>query len=174
MSRPRSSSDPSEQKAKAPLAPLASTINKIRPEIANFKNRSSSGYVGLSNQGATCYLNSLLQCLYMTPEFRHALFSWKYKPPPDSKLNFEWIDEDQPAPSDPTNDSKPPLIYDAPPEHSIPFQLQCLFARLNKSCRGAASTKPLTKSFHWDDGQAFQQHDVQVIYNLVHCPRGGL
>ena len=35
-------------------------------------------FVGLSNQGATCYLNGLLQTLYMTPEFRKAIFSWSY------------------------------------------------------------------------------------------------
>jgi hypothetical protein len=33
----------------------------------------------LSNQGATCYLNSLIQTLYMTPEFRRALYMWRYK-----------------------------------------------------------------------------------------------
>lgn len=32
------------------------------------------GYVGLVNQAMTCYLNSLLQTLYMTPEFRRALY----------------------------------------------------------------------------------------------------
>jgi uncharacterized UBP type Zn finger protein len=39
-------------------------------------NRSSSrtGLCGLENQGATCYLNSLIQVLYMTPELRHGLF----------------------------------------------------------------------------------------------------
>lgn len=26
----------------------------------------------------TCYLNSLLQALYMTPEFRNALYNWEY------------------------------------------------------------------------------------------------
>jgi ubiquitin C-terminal hydrolase len=31
-------------------------------------------YVGLYNQAQTCYLNSLLQTLYMTPEFRNALY----------------------------------------------------------------------------------------------------
>ncbi|XP_029382450.1 ubiquitin carboxyl-terminal hydrolase 12A-like isoform X2 [Echeneis naucrates] len=31
-------------------------------------------YHGLSNQGATCYLNSVLQLLYMTKDFREALF----------------------------------------------------------------------------------------------------
>ena len=32
--------------------------------------RNSSGLCGLSNLGATCYLNSLLQTLHFTPEFR--------------------------------------------------------------------------------------------------------
>ncbi len=35
-------------------------------------------YIGLSNQGATCYMNSLLQSLYMTPEFRQFIYSWKF------------------------------------------------------------------------------------------------
>ncbi|XP_074925956.1 ubiquitin carboxyl-terminal hydrolase 40-like [Chelonoidis abingdonii] len=30
---------------------------------------------GIKNQGGTCYLNSLLQTLHFTPEFREALFS---------------------------------------------------------------------------------------------------
>jgi len=32
-------------------------------------------FVGLRNQGATCYLNSLVQCLYMTPELRRGLLA---------------------------------------------------------------------------------------------------
>lgn len=39
--------------------------------------KANHGFVGLSNQGATCYMNSLLQTLYMTPEFRAALYRWK-------------------------------------------------------------------------------------------------
>ncbi|EDW69744.2 ubiquitin carboxyl-terminal hydrolase 47 [Drosophila virilis] len=35
-------------------------------------------YVGLVNQAMTCYLNSLLQALYMTPEFRNALYRWEF------------------------------------------------------------------------------------------------
>eukprot|EP00292_Cryptomonas_paramecium_P023076 CAMPEP_0113685416 /NCGR_PEP_ID=MMETSP0038_2-20120614/14657_1 /TAXON_ID=2898 /ORGANISM="Cryptomonas paramecium" /LENGTH=198 /DNA_ID=CAMNT_0000605495 /DNA_START=516 /DNA_END=1109 /DNA_ORIENTATION=- /assembly_acc=CAM_ASM_000170 len=31
---------------------------------------------GLANQGATCYLNSLLQILYAIPEFRSFIYSW--------------------------------------------------------------------------------------------------
>ena len=32
--------------------------------------RAASGLCGLSNLGATCYLNSLLQTLHFTPELR--------------------------------------------------------------------------------------------------------
>lgn len=39
---------------------------------------SSKNYRGLVNQAMTCYLNSLLQALFMTPEFRNALYKWKF------------------------------------------------------------------------------------------------
>eukprot|EP00051_Salpingoeca_urceolata_P006849 m.90590 g.90590 ORF g.90590 m.90590 type:complete len:1136 (+) comp15013_c1_seq2:388-3795(+) len=42
-----------------------------------WNTKSSTGFVGLANQGATCYLNSLLQSLYMTPEFRNAIYRWR-------------------------------------------------------------------------------------------------
>lgn len=40
--------------------------------------KSTSRYVGLVNQAMTCYLNSLLQALFMTPEFRNALYHWEF------------------------------------------------------------------------------------------------
>ena len=36
--------------------------------------RSETGYVGIKNQGATCYLNSLMQALYHTAFLREAVF----------------------------------------------------------------------------------------------------
>jgi hypothetical protein len=36
--------------------------------------RDPLGFVGLENQGATCYLNSLIQVMYMTPELREGLY----------------------------------------------------------------------------------------------------
>ena len=44
----------------------------------DFKQRSRTGFAGLVNQGATCYLNSLLQTWYMTPELRRALYCTCY------------------------------------------------------------------------------------------------
>lgn len=44
---------------------------------SSYDRLSDTGFVGLANQGATCYLNSLLQTLFMTPEFRNAIYEWR-------------------------------------------------------------------------------------------------
>ena len=36
----------------------------------SYNSKKETGMVGLKNQGATCYLNSLLQSLYFTNAFR--------------------------------------------------------------------------------------------------------
>lgn len=101
---------------------------------ANTSNTSSAKFSGLSNQGSTCYLNSLLQSLFMTPEFRLNLLNWKF-------------DEE-------SHGSK---------NDCIPYQLQKLFARLQLRLRYAEETKDLTKSFQWDSGEVFLQHDIQEL-----------
>lgn len=40
----------------------------------NYDSKKETGYVGLKNQGATCYLNSLIQSLYFTNAFRKAIY----------------------------------------------------------------------------------------------------
>jgi len=41
----------------------------------NTASRSTSGYVGLQNQGATCYMNSTMQQLYLIEPFRRGILS---------------------------------------------------------------------------------------------------
>lgn len=36
------------------------------PHGVSWDSKKHTGYVGLKNQGATCYMNSLLQTLYFT------------------------------------------------------------------------------------------------------------
>ena len=36
----------------------------------SYDSKKETGYVGLKNQGATCYMNSLLQSFYFTSDFR--------------------------------------------------------------------------------------------------------
>lgn len=96
------------------------------------------GFVGLSNQGATCYMNSLLQSLYMTPEFRRALYTWNYNREKDGAEEF-----------------------------CIPLQLQRLFGMLQLSKSRDIDTKALTKSFGWDSGEVFQQQDIQELCRVL-------
>ncbi|GAA5807685.1 hypothetical protein MFLAVUS_001059 [Mucor flavus] len=42
--------------------------------FVNYDSRKETGYVGIKNQGATCYMNSLLQSLYCTNQFRKAVY----------------------------------------------------------------------------------------------------
>uniref|UniRef100_UPI00358E2D05 ubiquitin carboxyl-terminal hydrolase 47-like isoform X2 n=1 Tax=Myxine glutinosa TaxID=7769 RepID=UPI00358E2D05 len=100
--------------------------------------KSDTGYVGLVNQAMTCYLNSLLQTLYMTPEFRNALYKWE----------FDGTEEEGGC-------------------KSIPYQLQRLFVQLQTSWKRAVETTDLTRSFGWDSSEAWQQHDVQELCRVM-------
>jgi ubiquitin carboxyl-terminal hydrolase 7 len=40
----------------------------------SWNSKAETGYIGLKNQGATCYLNSLIQSLYFTNYFRKATY----------------------------------------------------------------------------------------------------
>jgi ubiquitin C-terminal hydrolase len=106
-----------------------------------------TGFVGLINQAMTCYLNSLLQTLYMTPEFRNAIYRWQYKPALQSApLSIEQI-----------NASK----------KNIPYQLQKLFLQMQTTNKKCLSTQDLTQSFGWSSDDAFQQHDVQELCRVM-------
>eukprot|EP00658_Telonema_sp_P-2_P072299 TRINITY_DN61458_c0_g1_i1.p1 TRINITY_DN61458_c0_g1~~TRINITY_DN61458_c0_g1_i1.p1 ORF type:complete len:262 (+),score=65.83 TRINITY_DN61458_c0_g1_i1:150-935(+) len=111
---------------------------KIKTHGSAYFTPKTSMHTGLYNQAATCYMNSLLQSLYFTSEFRSMVFQ------------FRWNQE----------------LH--PPKHKcIPYQLQHLFARMQLSSRAAVSTKDLTRSFGWEGGQVFVQHDVQELNRVL-------
>ncbi|NXB73545.1 UBP40 hydrolase, partial [Donacobius atricapilla] len=110
------------------------------PAPRDFTNLS-----GIKNQGGTCYLNSLLQTLLFTPEFREALFS----------LGPEELGA--------LDDSRKP---DAK-VRIIPLQLQRLFAQLLLLDQQAASTTDLTESFGWSSHEEMRQHDVQELNRIL-------
>ena len=74
----------------ANIAPLASStgatqiIAKVRVvkdvtgvlwhNFTNYDSKDITGYVGLLNQGATCYMNSFVQSIFLTNEFRAAVY----------------------------------------------------------------------------------------------------
>ena len=89
------------------------------------------------NQAMTCYLNSLIQTLYMTPEFRNAMYRWR----------FDGTEDEQ--------------------AKSIPFQLQSLFLNLQTTDKLSIGTTNLTRSFGWDSSEAWQQHDIQELCRVM-------
>lgn len=108
----------------------------IDPAFSNtapWDSRKETGFVGFKNQGATCYMNSLLQTLYMLSAFRKAVYN-------------------MPLPG--------PLNEDAGSELS--YALQKVFYELQFSPT-VVKTKKLTESFGWDTTDAFTQHDVQEL-----------
>lgn len=93
--------------------------------------------MGLVNQAMTCYLNSLLQTLFMTPEFRNALYNWEH------------------------------VHDGSDPSKNIPYQLQRLFLNLQTSEKLSVETTDLTRSFGWDSTEAWQQHDIQELCRVM-------
>jgi len=55
-------------------------VNADAPHGVSWDSKKHTGYVGLKNQGATCYMNSLLQVLYFSNMLRKAV----YKMPTES------------------------------------------------------------------------------------------
>ncbi|XP_059298670.1 ubiquitin carboxyl-terminal hydrolase 26 isoform X1 [Lycium ferocissimum] len=50
-------------------------VNALGPDPSDDRRASPETPAGLTNLGATCYANSILQCLYMNKSFREGVFS---------------------------------------------------------------------------------------------------
>ena len=106
--------------------------------------KSASGFVGLKNFGCTCYLNSLMQQLFMMPTLRAELMA------ADLKLTLE-----------------------EKPEDSLLFHLQTIFANLQESEKQYYTPLPFVKTFRDQEGQVLNvlvQQDADEFFNLL-CDR---
>ena len=94
-------------------------------------------YVGLQNQGATCYMNSALQSLFHIPIFRNLIFRMPTTGKEDASKNIP-----------------------------LSLQRLFIFMQLAEK-NEAISTKPLTESFGWTTAETLMQHDIEEFLHLL-------
>jgi ubiquitin carboxyl-terminal hydrolase 7 len=66
--------DPEKGYVKDDSVALEVYVKADAPHGVSWDSKKHTGYVGLKNQGATCYMNSLLQTLYFTNKLRKAVY----------------------------------------------------------------------------------------------------
>lgn len=61
-----------------PALKLTSVFTNLTALLSpiSWDSKKHTGYVGLKNQGATCYMNSLLQTLFFTNQLRRVRRCW--------------------------------------------------------------------------------------------------
>ncbi|GIY96406.1 ubiquitin carboxyl-terminal hydrolase 24 [Caerostris extrusa] len=76
---------------------ILSMHHTLKPELAKeyeheplVAARASCGYVGLKNAGATCYMNSVIQQLYMQPGIKEAILSVDENEPNEDGLFYQF------------------------------------------------------------------------------------
>ncbi|GMT36088.1 hypothetical protein PFISCL1PPCAC_27385, partial [Pristionchus fissidentatus] len=62
---------------------LAVHVQAEAPHGVSWDSRKHTGFVGLKNQGATCYMNSILQTLFFTNSLRKAVYQMTMSPDED-------------------------------------------------------------------------------------------
>ncbi|CAF0972981.1 unnamed protein product [Adineta steineri] len=115
--------------------------------------RNETNLCGLQNQGATCYLNVLIQTLLYTPEFREPLFRLTSK---DLNLPANYSEQNLSSPG--ANNLK---------VRKIIVELQRLFAEMLLLNQQACSSIRLTDSFGWQSNEAIDHQDVHELNRLL-------
>lgn len=150
--------------------------------------KSVTGYVGLQNQGATCYMNATMQQLFMVSEFRKGVLSVtdpSFDNPLESVLSLPpekkpakrgmRLSRDDSSSSD-SDDEEAPISWTNETamarleKESILYQLQRMFAYLQEGERRSFETKPFCyayKDFEGNPINTSQQMDANEYFNRL-------
>ena len=123
------------------------TTNQNKRNINDYiKALKVCGHVGLRNLGSTCYMNSIMQQLYMVPTFRYAIMGAN------------------------DNDSINPNLRYGDQDDNLLHQLQVMFSYLNLSEKQFFEPKYFCHSFKDIDGQPtnpkIQQDSMEFYINF--------
>lgn len=120
--------------------------NVLYSDFRDYDSKKFTGYVGIENQGATCYLNSLLQSYFFTKSFRKKV----YQIPTEDEIRFDLDSYEE---------------FKRQPK-TVSLALQRIFYKLQTSAV-AINSLELTHSFGWTTADAFTQHDVQELNRIL-------
>jgi ubiquitin carboxyl-terminal hydrolase 34 len=138
------------------------------------KEKSSTGFLGLENQGATCYMNSLLQQLYNIPEFRQGILLAEEDPDNAAQLAATIREKTLKLAKEKERPDKPGSIEEEKPKDDLAdnvlYQMQRMFAFLQESRKRSFDTSDFCAAYRDPDGRPVNpsvQMDANEFYNQL-------
>ncbi|KAF2754027.1 cysteine proteinase [Pseudovirgaria hyperparasitica] len=153
--KPRPMVENDSAKVTAYVRVLKDPTGVLWHNFLNYDSKKETGLVGLKNQGATCYLNSLLQSLYFTNAFRKAIYQIPTEQEADrsnsayalQRLFYQLQSSAQPVP---TNELTQSFGWDSKQifeQQDVQELSRILMERMEEKMKGTEAQDALSKMF---------------------------
>lgn len=161
----------SKIKISATLRVIKDKTGVLWHSFTNYNSKSVTGYVGLSNQGATCYMNSLLQSMFHMPLFKKAIYAL---PTAEEQAQLSNLAKQHDSSNLELTQGSPKRSPSSEvssysghmSEMTNALALQRIFWRLENNDQ-PVGTEELTRAFGWDSHETFIQSDVHEFNTVL-------
>ena len=165
-----------EEAIPSTLSNISSFHNKPWNYHPAIQEKAPCGFVGLENQGATCYMNSLMQQFFMIPTFREGLLSIRTSQilcdqPSSSTTNPQSNTTDPNSNNHPEGTNQPlvkPQSEEEKKKYNLLYQFKRLFSYLQESAKKSFDTTEFCNAYGYNNDQFNPciQMDVDEFFNM--------